>query len=411
MQSQVVVLGAGIVGICCAIELRRRGHAVTLVDRRAPARETSYGNAGMLAGGSIFPEASPALWRHLPELLGNRGTDVHLHYRQLPRMLPFLRHFLRNATPAAHARNTTALGVLLSRAVDTHLALAAEAGAGDLITRRGWLKLYRSRRAWQASMAQEAVLREHGVDFTRLEPAALAELEPGLAPIFAGARWITSAAPVSNPGALADAYANHFAALGGKVITREARALAASGDGWRIDCGDGHLDADTVVVAMGAWSRAILAPLGHALPLIAERGYHQHFQPPATGLNRPVHDIEASYVVAPMSMGYRLTTGVEWAALGAPPTPVQLARVLPMARQAVALGEPLGDTWLGNRPQTPDSLPLIGPLPGHRRLFLASGHGHLGLSLGPITGQLLADAVDGAASDIDPSPYLPSRFG
>ncbi len=411
MTQHVLVLGAGIVGICCAIEMRRRGLDVTLVDRREPARETSYGNAGVLAGGSIFPEASPDLWRQLPHLLLNRGAHVHVHYGYLPRMVPFLTRFLRNTRRAVYIRNAGAIHALLDRAVDTHRVLAREAGASHLVRRRGWLKLYRSAKAFAASDGDEQLLRDHGVDFTRLDPAALAELEPGLKPVFAGARWITGAAAVSDPGALGTRYADLFRAMGGSIRTARIRALRKTADGWRAESDAGPIDAGRAVVALGAWSRALLAPLGYRLPLIAERGYHRHFEPPRTPLNRPIHDIESGFVMAPMDKGYRLTSGVEWAPLDATATPVQLDRILPRAREAVAIGAPVGDSWLGNRPQTPDSLPVIGEVPGHRNLWLATGHGHLGLSLGPVTGLLLARAVQGESSDIDLSPYSPARFG
>ncbi len=410
MSQNVVVLGAGMVGICCAIELRRRGHTVTLLDRNAPARETSWGNAGVLAGGSIQPEASPDIWRRLPHLLLNRGTDVHLHYRHLPRMTPFLRRFLANTRQPVYTRNAGAICALLDHAVSTHVALANEAGVSHLVKRRGWLKLYRSASALARSADDEQLLAEHGVEFTRLDPAAIAELEPALSPIFAGGRWITGAATVSNPGALGTAYAELFRGMGGRLETAEVRALRRVGDTWQVETHRGRFSAARVIVALGAWTPALLAPLGYRLPVVPERGYHQHYRPPAVPLNRPIHDIECGFVLAPMEMGYRLTTGVEWARLGAPPTPLQLARTLPRAREAVPIGEPVGDTWLGNRPQTPDTLPVIGEVPGQPDLWLATGHGHLGLSLGPITGILLAGVVSGESSDVDLSPYAPSRF-
>ena len=344
-------------------------------------------------------------------MLLNRGAHVHLHYQHLPRLTPFLVRFLRNTRRSIYSRHAGAIHALLDRAVETHLVLAKEAGAGHLVRHRGWLKLYRTAGALAASAEDERLLLDHGVAFTRLDPAALTELEPGLKPIFAGARWITGAASVSDPGALGTLYADLFRAMGGTIRTATIRAVRRADDGWHMVSDVGTIRADHVVVALGAWSRPLLAPLGYRLPLIAERGYHRHFEPPETPLGRPIHDIEAGFVMAPMDMGHRLTSGVEWAPLDAPPTPVQLERILPRAREAVAVGAPLGDSWLGNRPQTPDSLPVIGEVPGHRNLWLATGHGHLGLSLGPVTGRLLARAMQGESTDVDLSPYSPARFG
>jgi D-amino-acid dehydrogenase len=411
MTQSIHVLGAGIVGICCAIELTRRGFDVTLVDQSPPVSETSYGNAGVIAAGSIFPEASPDILKRIPGLAINRSADFRLDYRQLPRMLPYLVRFVRNTRNDVYTRHAGALNALLSRAVETHTALIDSCGAGRLLRRRGWLKLYRTRAALVAAQAQEHLLEEHGVEFTRLDSAAIADLEPHLERVFVGGRWITGAATISNPGALGNAYADLFRSLGGKLVQTRVRALSRHDHRWRIQCENTHVDTEHVVVALGAWSRDLLLPLGYHLPLVAERGYHRHFNPDGdVSLNRPIHDIEAGYVLAPMAMGHRLTTGVEWAPLGARPTPVQLALVEPRAREAFPLGTATGDIWLGNRPQTPDSLPVIGGIPRHRNLWLATGHGHLGLSLGPLTGILLARTITGEATDIDMNPYAPSRF-
>src|SRR5690606_4612943 len=161
--------GAGIVGICTAVELARRGFAVTLVDRREPARETSWGNAGVIAAGSIFPEASPELWRRLPGYLFNRGRDVHVHYRQLPRMLPYLRRFAASAGDAAWRRGAASLAGLLDKAVDAHMTLVAECGAHHLVRHHGWLKLYRSEDSLNAGRAGEELLDAHGISYTRVD--------------------------------------------------------------------------------------------------------------------------------------------------------------------------------------------------------------------------------------------------
>jgi D-amino-acid dehydrogenase len=411
VKRAIHVIGAGMVGLCCGIELARRGFAVTLIDRGAPARETSFGNAGVLAHGSIMPESSPAVWGRLGEFLANRGADVHIHYRQLPRMVGYLRRFLVGANKRAYERNAAALNALLNRAVDAHAALASEANAGSLIRNRGWIKLYRTAKGLAKSAEDERLLVDNGIEFERLDPNALADLEPALSRVFAGGRWMTGAAAVSNPGALGDAYASLFRSLGGRIAKEDVRRLEASQSGWKIVCDSRTVEAESVVVAAGAWSGQLLRSVGYSFPLIAERGYHQHFDTVGgVSLNRPIHDIEGGYVLAPMDMGHRLTTGVEWAPLGAPPTPVQLARVIPRAKEAFPLGEPNSKIWLGNRPQTPDTLPVIGQIPGCPGLWLATGHGHLGLSLGPVTGILIAKSITEESVDIDLSHYSPARF-
>ena len=208
------------------------------------------------------------------------------------------------------------------------------------------------------------------------------------------------------------AYAARFAALGGLAFTGDARTLHRANSYWRVETASGPLDAGDVVIALGPWTPDILAPLGIKLPLAVKRGYHQHFRPQGNAaLGRPVLDAENGYVLAPMAQGIRVTTGVEFAAREAPATPVQLDRVLPAARELFPLGEPVeAQPWLGARPCFPDSRPLIGRAPRQRGLWLAYGHAHWGLTLGPATGRLIAEMMTGATPFCDPTPYSAERF-
>jgi D-amino-acid dehydrogenase len=209
------------------------------------------------------------------------------------------------------------------------------------------------------------------------------------------------------------AYAARFSTLGGVMLTGDARTLHRSGTDWRIDTSAGALDAKEVIVALGPWAPDVLRPLGIDLPLAVKRGYHRHFRAQGNaGLSRPVVDIENGYCLAPMEQGIRITTGAEFADRDAPPTPVQFDRLMPAARELFPLGERADDkTWLGNRPCFADSTPVIGRAPGQGGLWLAYGHAHWGLTLGPVTGRLVADLVTGATPFCDPAPYRAERFG
>lgn len=384
---------------------------MTLVDRQEPGSATSYGNAGVLANGSIVPEAAPEIWRRLFELLGNRSVDVHLHYRHLPHMLPYIARFLANTTQSRYSKNTESLNAILNRAVAAHRDLIRQCDADHLLKERGWLKIYRSESAYRNSDELTSLYEHHGIAYRRLSATELHELEPDLYPIYNGAIWVTGTASISDPAALSKSYADYFVGRGGIIETKTIHAITPSGDRWRVLSYQGHSEYDRVVIAMGAWSASILKPLGYRLPLIGERGYHRHYQPDNNAsLNRPIHDVEGGFVIAPMKAGHRLTTGDEWAALDSPPTPVQLHKVEPLARHGFPLGSHCSDVWLGHRPATPDSIPVIGEVPGHRGLWLVTGHGHIGLTLGPISGQLLAAEMSGELSDIDMRPYSPARF-
>ena len=230
--------------------------------------------------------------------------------------------------------------------------------------------------------------------------------------MFAHAVFWPQAASVSNPLGVTRAYAARFAALGGVTLTGDARSLHRSGNRWRVETNEGGIDAPEVVVALGPWARDLLEPLGLKLPLMVKRGYHRHFHAQGNAaLARPVLDADAGYLITPMEQGIRMTTGVEFAARDAAPTPVQFDRIMPKARELFPLGERVDDkTWLGSRPCFPDSRPVIGRAPGLAGLWLAIGHAHWGLTLGPATGRMIAEMMTGETPFCDPAPYRAERF-
>jgi D-amino-acid dehydrogenase len=218
---------------------------------------------------------------------------------------------------------------------------------------------------------------------------------------------------VDDPHGLASAYLEHFRQLGGTLAQGNAASLEAAGEGWRLRTAQGPVEARDAVVALGPWADVLTRALGYDFPLAVKRGYHMHYR--AAGgakLNHPMLDTERGYFLAPMRRGIRLTTGAEFAHRDAIRTPVQLGRAEPIARDLFPLAERLDtEAWMGARPCTPDMLPVIGPAPRHRGLHFAFGHAHHGLTLGAVTGRLVAEMVTGEAPFVDPAPYSPQRFG
>ncbi len=411
-RSDVIVLGAGIVGTSVAVYLAKRGLSVALIDRGGPGEGTSYGNAGIIEGNTIFPAAFPSDWATLLRIALKRSPLANYHVSFLPRVAPWLLAFRAASEPARLIETATAMRPLFARAVGEHEALAAEAGAGRYLRHTGWLKLYRTDRAF-AGLARELELAASlGIANVPLEREAARALEPSLAPVFRHAVHWTGAVSVSNPLALTRGYAACFAALGGLSLRGDARSLHRVHPQWRVDTGAGPVDAADVVIALGPWLPDVLDPLGIKLPLAVKRGYHRHFGARGNAsLSRPVLDAENGYCLAPMEQGIRLTTGVEFAARDAPPTPVQFDRLLPAARELFALGEAVeAQPWLGARPCFPDSRPVIARAPRHGGLWLACGHAHWGLTLGPATGRLIAEMMTGATPFCDPEPYRAERF-
>src|SRR5215212_3860006 len=411
-RSDVIVLGAGIIGTSLALHLAKRGVAVALIDRRGPGEETSYGNAGVLEGNTLFPHPFPPGVGALLRVALKQATEAHYHLSFLPRVAPWLIAYRANSTLDRRIEFAELMRPLFSRAIAEHEALMAESDATRYLRKHGWLKLYRSQTAFEEAGRERDLAARFDLPNVVLDRDGALALEPALAPVFRRAVHWPEAASVSDPLAVTKAYAARFAGLGGALLTGDARSLRRTGTGWQVDTQEGPLEGAEAVLALGPWTPDVLDPLGIRLPLAVKRGYHQHYRPRGNaGLTRPVVDAELGYCVAPMEQGLRLTTGAEFAARDAPPTPVQLDRLLPAARKLFPLGEASeAAPWMGSRPCFPDSRPVIGRASGRPGLYLSYGHAHWGLTLGPVTGRLLAEMMTGATPFCDPAPYSAERF-
>ena len=412
MSDRIVVVGAGIVGICCALQLQRRGFKVTLLDRKAPASETSFGNAGVISRGSIFPEAGPGFHRKLPAILSNRSREARLHYNYLMPLTRWGRRFLQNARADVFDRNISVLNDLVGRCLVEHRHLLNECNGVSLLRENGWLKLFRQVESFENSATEQQVLANCGVEFERLSADAIHDLEKSLKPIFAAGLWIKSTASVSSPGKVCELYAKLFVDAGGEVVCDELQELQQQDDQWTIHCVNADFKTDKVVIALGAWSKVVLEKLGYQIPLAVERGYHMHYSMQnGERLGRPVFDVDGAYVMSPMEKGLRVTTGVEFGSENSEPTPVQLKQVKPFVAEAVAIDTELDpEPWLGRRPCTPDSLPVISAAHKHKNLWSAFGHGHMGFSMGPVTGQLMADLIAAKPTVMNTDAFRLSRF-
>ena len=411
-RTDIIVLGAGIVGTSVALHLAKRGLSVALIDRAGVGEQTSFGNAGIVEGNTIFPPAFPADPAALLRIALKRAGEANYHLSFLPQALPWLLAFRAASRPARLVENARLIRPLYAHAVAEHEVLMADSGATHFLRKTGWLKIYRSERSFAGLRNEFDLAAQFGLPLQALDTAGAQALEPALKPVFAHAVFWPQAASVSNPLGVTRAYAARFTALGGITLSGDARSLHRAGQGWRVETDEGGVDAREVVVALGPWARELLDPLGLKLPLLVKRGYHRHFHAQGNaGLSRPVLDADAGYLITSMEMGLRITTGAEIAARDARPTPRQFDRIMPKVRELFPLGERADDkTWLGSRPCFPDSRPVIGRAPGLNGLWLAIGHAHWGLTLGPATGRMIAEMMTGATPFCDPAPYRAERF-
>lgn len=411
-RADIIVLGAGIIGVSVALHLLRRGRSVIMVDRRLAGEETSYGNAGLIERSSVIPYGVP---RDLPTLLRyglNRSADVNFDWTYLPRIAPWLWRFWRESAPKPLARAAADMWPLIQRSVIEHEALMAEAGLLPQLRKTGWIESYRSEKTFARARKAAAALHEFGLNYDVLDTKALQQREPHLSDVLVGAVHWLDPATIADPGALVKAYAKLFADKGGVFLKGDAGKLQEEKGGWSIATDTDAATAPQVVVALGPWSDVVYRRLGYKIPLLMKRGYHIHFGSKGNSfLNRPVVDVDGGFLLAPMARGIRLTTGIEFAPRDSLPTPIQINRTEPRAREIFPLENRIEPKpWMGSRPCLPDMRPAIGRGARHSGLWFAFGHNHHGLTLGPATGRLLAEMMTGQDTFTDPAPFALDRF-
>ncbi len=417
---RVVVVGAGIVGACCAIELLRDGHEVVVVEPGVPGGEqaASYGNGGWLSPSSVVPMSMPGTWRKVPGWLRDPLGPLTISWRYLPALLPWLRRFLlAGATVRRVEATARALRPLVEDASERHRRLAEEAGVAGLIERRGLLYVFPSRAEFEAEALAWRLRRDNGVRWIELDEDELRQQEPDLDRRYGFGVLVEEGGNCRNPGAYVAALAAHAEALGAKLVRGRAEWLRIEGGRLHavvLEGGD-EVACDRAVIAAGARSRALALEAGDRVSLETERGYHAVIADPAVRPRHPIMPSDGKMVITPIDAGLRVAGQVELAGLEAAPN-WKRAEVLRehLLRTFPGLGGSVPPDriklWMGHRPSTPDGLPVIGPASGCPNVIHAYGHGHIGLATGPMTGRLVADLVSGHNTVIDPAPYAPQRF-
>jgi D-amino-acid dehydrogenase len=411
-DSDFTVIGAGMVGVCCALWLQREGFRVRLVERGAPGAGASAGNAGNFGIASCVPAALPGVLRKVPRMLLDASSPLKLRFGHLPQALPWFARFVAAARPARVEAIARARHSLLARLHEGIDPLLAEAGAQDLIERSGLLMTFESEQAFADAAYAIDLRRRNGVQLDVLDGNEARQVEPALTPAVVRALRVPGLAHTIDPLRLTQALAREFERQGGEILRAQVQGFELGPDGPRALLTDqGALPASRIVLAAGVWSRPLAAQLGIRVPLAAERGYHTMFAEPGVQMRVAVMSVDRHIAVTPMQDGIRATGVAEFAA---PDAPADMANARLVRRQAEALipglkGERVSE-WMGPRPSHPDSLPVIGRAPRHADVLLAFGHDHIGLALAGITGKLIAELAAGRPPGIDLAPFRPDRF-
>lgn len=414
-MDDVIILGAGIVGIATGIHLLRRGRSVTLVDKSEPGHETSFGNAGIIQREGVRPHPFPRDLQTLLQVGLHLSTAARYEPLALPKLAPPLLRYWWESSPEHYRKVVESYAPLIGRSIITHSDFVEAAGpaAEKLISRYGWHLAFRSPEKLEKEAGKaQGDHDQFGIGYEVLDWAALKAVEPALLGGLAGAIHWTDPWTVKDPGALVEAYFRLFETLGGSFIRGAATGLTQTANGWSAEIGGKSIAARQAVIALGPWAPDVLEKLGYRLPLFVKRGYHMHYDTEGGApLNHLLLDPEVGYAMAPMARGIRITTGAEFAARDAAPTPIQLGKAEQAARELFPLGRRLDpQPWKGARPCTPDMMPIISKAPRHEGLFVGIGHAHHGFTLGPATGELLAQAMTGEPTAIDIKPFRMERF-
>ncbi|MEO8758976.1 MAG: FAD-binding oxidoreductase [Devosia sp.] len=412
MDADIVIVGAGIIGVATAFKLKEAGRDVLLIDRKGIAEETSRGNAGAFAFSDIMPMATKDVLRKLPRWLADPLGPFTVRPEYLAQITPWLMRFWRAGWPDKVAASIKAQAAMMRLAQSEMDALVAAAGIAHMVRSDGVLELYESEGDIRAAQRELAAKTREGIEHRLVRGDELSELQPGLAPSIIAANFIPKWQTVTDPYEYAMAIGAAAIERGAVFRQDEVKTLRPLGDGVSIELSDGtSLTANKVVVAGGAWSRALAAPLGDLIPLETERGYNTTLPCDSFDLRRQLVFGGHGFVVTPLSTGVRIGGAVELGGLNLPPN---FARADAMLTKATRLMPGLktsgGTQWMGFRPSLPDSLPAIGRSRPSPHIIYAFGHGHLGLTQSASTGKLVAELITGATPSLDLAPFSPQRF-
>jgi len=411
LPRNVAVIGAGIVGLSTALWLQKMGVKVTLIDRNEPGLGTSFGNAGLFADYGRLPIASYSQLRKIPGMLLDKRGPLSMQAQYARHLMPYGWHFIKACSPEKYRHGRDALTSLQTTAPAADEALLSATGAARLVRHDGCLALFSTKEGFEAALAGHLrERREQGVKVQVMSAEEVQELEPDLSHFHAGGVLYPETRFTVSPVELSRMYARHFVAEGGKLLLDEVTTVCDVDGKCRVNTGQGSHTFDRVVICAGVAGARLAQQLGVRIPLVSERGYHLVLEADKWRLNRPVGWLDYAVFMTPMDDGIRIAGMAEFAAPDAPKGEKQPEIMLDVAARMMGRTPSVKSTWVGSRPSTPDSLPVIGRVLRHPNFMLAFGHGHLGLTLAATTGKLVAESIQGKDLDSMLAPFSPARF-
>ncbi|MGB0087687.1 MAG: FAD-dependent oxidoreductase [Rhodomicrobiaceae bacterium] len=414
LGKHIAVIGAGVVGLAIAVKLRREGYRVTIFEPDEPGSHTSAGNAALIMTAQISSLSQPGIWRKVPAMLTDPNGPLVVRWTHLPKMMPWFMRFLRNSSSRRCEKIAETLAPLVTRSLDAWLNLVGPSEGAKLFRRDGLLYVFKDQKNFRAGQNEAEFRGRHGVHSEVIAAEELRQMEPALGPGLAGGILYPDSGHCIDPMALSASLSSAFRTGGGELRRTRVRQLAsASGGMVRLITDDGELAVDEAVVAAGIWSSDLVKPFGVRPMLAAERGYHLMLSNPQISLRRPILAGDDRFVVTPLKGGIRLAGTAEFADVDAKPDWRRADILMGLAKTILPQinGEETATRWMGPRPSTPDSLPIIGRTPKNSHIVCAFGHGHLGLTLGAVTAEIITDIIASRGQSAGvPAALRPDRF-
>ncbi|MBL6933625.1 MAG: FAD-binding oxidoreductase [Rhodospirillales bacterium] len=411
-NRKVTIVGAGVVGMSCAVHLLRDGHNVTVIDKDEPGLGCSFGNAGILAPTYCVPLSMPGTVWNVPEWLFDPLGPLSVRWRDMPGLTPWFLRFILAGTAPRWPVSSNGLRSLHESCVRDFEALFQSMDAGHLIKKTGMIYAYESEKNFHKSSGNWEIIRQHGAQVEVLDGKKIQEMVPGISPACANGVFMPEDAQVISPLRVVETLVEEFKRNGGVIVRSEVRDIEIGSDGpTRLVTDGGAVDLDALVIAAGALSARFCRRLGSPVPLVGERGYHVTLPDPGISTDMPVMSGDCQFAMTTMEMGMRAAGTAEFANLEAPPN-YQRARVLlkHVKRIFPTINTEGYSEWMGMRPSLPDSLPVIGTSPNFSSTFFAFGHSHAGLMGSVITGRTISDLVSLRTPGLDPTPFRINRF-
>ena len=411
-MKNILIIGAGIIGICTSIELIKKGYSVTLMDPNEPGSQTSYGNAGVITDSSLMIINNPQLLKSLFQLIFKNQTSFRYSksfiFSRLTWVLRFLMFSHKNHMKFA----AKALRELQVLSLNTHKKLIKKTNSNNIISKPGWLKLFKTSESYKKYSLELEVLNKHKAKYTTLNTTQIEKQFPDLEVKFFKGILFKNSIRVKSPLKLSKKYFNYFIKSGGKFVQESCKDLQYIEDKWVIFSNKNKSYFDQVVVSTGPWSKNILSNLGYNIPLAWERGYHHHFSTKKKiSINPAIYDVEGGFVYSSNGSDVRVTSGVELTFLDAVQNEIQINESIQKLRKIIPLNKKLIDKpWLGSRPTIIDSLPMIGKAPKHKNLWFNFGHNHIGLSTSAGSAVIISEMIQNKKTSINADPFSPKRF-